>query len=211
MRNLTLKQLKDLINDIYIQKQKYEEKCQENHLPSETMEQYMYTYLNQRYGLKTLIIEWASAIINGVKQYSHLDNDISLFGKVLRNECDEDFRFIQIQVKSAIMEILRDKYKRKYRLKSEGDINQAIQKLHGGLIDEWQWREIVTKMYNVQHAKILQDRIREAVTERHAAMFNINQRGMTREQIINYRKAKPDSKLPFAEFQKVYYIYIYII
>jgi len=29
----------------------------------ETMEQFMYTYLNQKYGLKTLIVEWASGII----------------------------------------------------------------------------------------------------------------------------------------------------
>ena len=30
------------------------------------MEQFMYTYLNQKYGLKNLIIEWIVAIINGV-------------------------------------------------------------------------------------------------------------------------------------------------
>ena len=38
------------------------------------MEQYMYTYLNQRYGLKTLIIEWAAAIINGIKTYQKDDH-----------------------------------------------------------------------------------------------------------------------------------------
>jgi hypothetical protein len=54
----------------------------------------MYTYLNQRYGLKTLIIEWASAIIKGIKTYQKEDHDIALFGKILRNECDEEFRCI---------------------------------------------------------------------------------------------------------------------
>ena len=54
VRTLTQKQLKDLIADIYTQKQKYDEKCGENRLPRETMEQYMYTYLNQRYGLKVI-------------------------------------------------------------------------------------------------------------------------------------------------------------
>ncbi len=29
----------------------------------------MYTYLNQRYGLKNLIIEWAAAIIAGIKNF----------------------------------------------------------------------------------------------------------------------------------------------
>lgn len=86
MRNLSLKQLKDLITDIYAQKVKYDQKCEENKLPRETMEQYMYTYLNQRYGLKNLIIEWAASIINGIKKYSKEDHSVMLFGKILRNE-----------------------------------------------------------------------------------------------------------------------------
>jgi len=45
-RQLTLKQLKDIINDIYQQKVKYDQKCEESKLPRETMEQFMYTYLN---------------------------------------------------------------------------------------------------------------------------------------------------------------------
>lgn len=58
------------------------------------MEQYMYTYLNQKYGLKQLIIEWASTIINGVRAYLREDHEVTLFGKILKNECDEEFRFI---------------------------------------------------------------------------------------------------------------------
>lgn len=67
MRNLSLKQLKDIINDIYNQKVKHDQKCEEEQKSRETMEQFMYTYLNQRYGLKNLIIEWAASIINGIK------------------------------------------------------------------------------------------------------------------------------------------------
>jgi hypothetical protein len=67
----------------------------------ETMEQFMYTYLNQRYGLKQLIIEWAGSIIGGIKKYSKEDADVCLFGKVLRNEVDEDFRFVQSALKET--------------------------------------------------------------------------------------------------------------
>jgi hypothetical protein len=49
-RQLTLKQLKDLIGDIYLQKKRYDEMSAESKQPWETMEQFMYTYLNQRYG-----------------------------------------------------------------------------------------------------------------------------------------------------------------
>ena len=79
---------------MYNQKLKYDLKCRESKLSVETMEQYMYTYLNQKYGLKTLIVEWASLIISGVKAYLRDDHEVTLFAKILKNECDEDFRFV---------------------------------------------------------------------------------------------------------------------
>ena len=69
-------------------------KCAESKVSRETMEQYMYTYLNQKYGLKSLIVEWAASIINGVKKYGREDHDVALFAKILKNECDENFRFV---------------------------------------------------------------------------------------------------------------------
>ncbi len=62
----------------------------------------MYTYLNQKYGLKSLIIEWASTLINGVRSYLRDDHEVTLFCKILKNECDEEFRFIQMHVKETL-------------------------------------------------------------------------------------------------------------
>lgn len=67
IRILTLKQLKDIIREIYEHKERHDEKCKRTKLPLETMEQFMFTFLNQKYGLKNLIIEWAASIVNGVK------------------------------------------------------------------------------------------------------------------------------------------------
>ena len=69
-RSLSLRQLKEIIEDLYASKSKFDIKCLETHLPRETMEQHLYTYLNQKYGLKNLILDWAQAIINGVRKYS---------------------------------------------------------------------------------------------------------------------------------------------
>ena len=61
---LTIKMAKDIMNEIYNSKVNYDKKCFENKVPIETLEQHMYTYLNQKYGLKNLIIERAASIIN---------------------------------------------------------------------------------------------------------------------------------------------------
>lgn len=77
----------------------------------------MYTYLNQRYGLKSLIIEWVAAIINGIKTYLKQDHDVALFGKILKNECDEEFRFIQTHVKETLVGLLRSLLRERFPLK----------------------------------------------------------------------------------------------
>jgi hypothetical protein len=51
-RVLTVKMLKEVIEDIYLSKMDYDVKCRENKMMRETMEQHMYSFLNQKYGLK---------------------------------------------------------------------------------------------------------------------------------------------------------------
>lgn len=92
---LTLKQLKETIQDIYEEKQKYDEICWENRTRLETMEQFLFSHLNNKYGLKNLAIEYAAGIVSSVKAYAHEDPDVLLFGKILKNEIEEDYRFVQ--------------------------------------------------------------------------------------------------------------------
>lgn len=103
---LTKKNMHDLIESIYESKTSYDKKCLEIRMPRETMEQHMYTFLNQKFGLKNLIIEWATSIINGIKMYSSEDSDICLFGKILRNEVEEDYRHIFKKLKNSISDLL---------------------------------------------------------------------------------------------------------
>ena len=94
----------------------------------------MYTYLNQKYGLKvipssfeingkSLIIEWATAIINGIKKFSRTSNDVCVFGRILRNQCDEEFRFVQAQVKHTIKELLKMYLRGRYKYKHNKEID----------------------------------------------------------------------------------------
>ncbi len=187
---------------MYAQKQKYDEKCAESRLPRETMEQYMYTYLNQRYGLKNLIIEWAAAIITGIKRYSVDDSDVALFGKILRNECDEDFRFVHNEVKSAMTDILKDRLKRKYKHKSEGEIANMMAAVQNGDIEEWQWKEIVRKMYNEEHFAILEQRIKDKISERNPAVGRGDRKRLTREELLALQSQK-EQAIGFIDFQKI--------
>ncbi len=54
---VTKKIIREMIDDICESKIHFDKRCIENKMPKETMEQYMYTYLNQKYGLKVSKLE----------------------------------------------------------------------------------------------------------------------------------------------------------
>jgi len=199
-RTLTLKQLKELIHDIYIQKQKYDEKCAATKLQRETMEQYMYSYLNQRYGLKNLIIEWTAAIVNGIKKYYTKDSDVQLFWKILRNECDEDYRFIHSEAKLTIIGILKDSLRRKYKEKKENEIDKMANVIQGQSIEEWLWKEILNKMYNEEYVLALEEHIREKVLDLKST--HKEKKKLTREEIM-LLQCNRNWSIPFIDFQRV--------
>lgn len=51
---------------------------------------------------------------------------MTLFGKILKNECDEEFRFIQMHVKDTLNNLLKVLLKDKYPFKGENDVNKML-------------------------------------------------------------------------------------
>ena len=156
---LSLKMTKDIMNEIYNSKVAFDRKCYENGKPRETLEQHMYTYLNQKYGLKNLIIEWASSIINAIKLYSSEDCEINLFGKILRNEQEEDSRLILNKLQENISELLEYYLKSKNPLKSQKEIKKLLLQKKNGILTEEEWKGIIFYIYNEEDAKILENKI----------------------------------------------------
>ena len=156
---ISLKNMKDLIREIYNSKALFDKKCLENGKTRETLEQHMYTFLNQKYGLKNLIIEWASSIINAIKLYGSEDVEIYLFGKILRNELDEDSRLIYIKLQENISQLLEYYLKSKNPLKSQLEIKKMLNEKKNGILTEEEWKGIIYYIYNEEEVKILEKKI----------------------------------------------------
>jgi len=201
-KSLTIRQLKDLIQDIFTQKQKFDMKCSENHEPRQTLEQFMYTYLNQHYGLKSIIIEWTSNIINAIKRYSSEDNDVALFGKILRNECEEEFRFIQLKIKSTINEIIRERITSKNKLKREKEVNKMLNDIINGNIPEGYWVEIIKRIFTEEHYKILEQRLKQIIKDKQQISLNTDCRKLTRLEQKALKENK-EMKIQYNEFLKI--------
>ena len=146
-KSLTLKQIKQIINDMFAQKVKFDRKCLDTKVPRETMEQYMYTYFNQKYGLKSLIVENITNLINSMQLYKNEDHDIVLFSKVLKNECDEEFQVIQVQVKETLQSLLKIIIRERFPTKAEAGIKAIIEQVNAGAIEPWMQNRILERMY----------------------------------------------------------------
>lgn len=109
--------------------------------------------------MKNLIIEWAAALINGIKTYLREDHDVALFGKILKNECDEEFRFIQMHVKDTLISLLKVLLKDKNPFKAEADIGKMLEQIQNGPMEEWMWKKIIEKMYDPKDSEELERRL----------------------------------------------------
>ncbi len=211
-RELTLNMMKDIIKEIYQSKIEYDKKCIECKLPRETMEQHMYNYLNTKYGLKNLVIEWASSIILGIKQYSSEDSDVCLFGKILRNEQEEESRVVLSKLRTTVNDLLEMKIKAKNPLKTRGEIQSIIKQKKEGFLLEEEWKGILISIHPKDEAEIIEKRIMKIIKNTNEEKKNNyieklkseNRNNiLTREQLNQVERMKEDYDITYKEFMHV--------
>eukprot|EP00656_Telonema_subtile_P014634 TRINITY_DN17538_c0_g1_i2.p1 TRINITY_DN17538_c0_g1~~TRINITY_DN17538_c0_g1_i2.p1 ORF type:complete len:198 (-),score=51.92 TRINITY_DN17538_c0_g1_i2:123-716(-) len=150
VRMIPLHKLTEVIHEICASKNKFDKKCAEGKLPRETMEQHLYTFLYQKYGLRSLMIDWASAIIKGIKIYQAEDIWVGTFGKILRNELNEDFRFVLQELEREIDRLSVDYLRAKHSLKSDASNTRLARKYRVNELpmEHGMWVDIVKHLYN---------------------------------------------------------------
>jgi hypothetical protein len=121
----TLNKLLISNDDIYSSKTNYDKACKKSKIPRETMFQHTLTFLNNTYGIKHLVIKHHLSILNSIKTFKKESNDVVVFGKILKNEIDEEFRFVQKHLKYTILELLKSYLKDQMRSKSLNDIEST--------------------------------------------------------------------------------------
>ncbi|KAE8912686.1 hypothetical protein PF005_g9386 [Phytophthora fragariae] len=198
VRNLSLKQLVDLINCVYASKTKYDARATTAGAPRETMEQHLYTYLNTRFGLPKLIVDYASAVWKAAEHFAHRENDAAVFVALLRNRLDEGFLEIKRKLQSALVELLRAFFSAKYPKKQGKAIAALVQSRLDGLLHEEEWRNLLTYLYEPQDSATLK-RLVQQKAEKYQAAQTQRKKLATNE--------KPNLSLLFVDFEQVLYSY----
>ncbi len=155
IKALTLKQLKATIEAIYASKKRFDAKCAKAKLPRETLEQHIYTYLNQQYGLRKLIVKHVAAIVKAVNRFSAVDNDVCVFGQILRNEVEEKFVQTQSSLKGTVKDLLRVFLKGKHPHKTDSVIDRLLRQRMSTVVFREEWQDMVRYMYKEEDADAL--------------------------------------------------------
>ena len=185
-RDISIRQLLEIINDIYNSKLENDKKLENNRQQKLTMEQFLYHYLNNKYGLKNLVIEYASCIIQGIKDFSKKNSEILLFGKILRNEIEEQEILIIAKLKETINDLLTIYYQNKYQYKSKNDIENMVKKCKIGLLNEEQWKNIVAYLFSENESDLnnLMEKIQKYIDRQNNSIENNQKYGNS----VSYQK-----------------------
>ncbi len=70
----------------------------------------------------------ASALHHSVVKYKEEDNECAVFYKIIKNEVDEEFRFVQKQLKETVADLLKVHLKGKYQSKLDSEVQMMYQK-----------------------------------------------------------------------------------
>ena len=146
---LKLKNLHALIEEIYASKQNYNKICEQSQLPYETMEEHVFTFLNQKYGLKRIIKGWLEGIRQGLVDYAR-DPDVKCFTYILNNELHEDYLFdYHYTIKRTTNQLLYAMLKLENPKVSDAEVTDLFQERLNDYVTEEEWIFLIQKIYEV--------------------------------------------------------------
>lgn len=128
---------------------------EKNSTSKDTMENFMFAYLKKKYGLQSLITHHAQEIIVGIKELKNYSVDVFLFGKILRNEINEEYWKTNRSFRTFLREILRNSIQKRNPYFLKNQIDSIVAGIFNGddLLSE-DWKEIVQTAFSGKSKQI---------------------------------------------------------
>ena len=128
--------------------------------------------------------------------------------KSTRNEIDEEFRFVQKQLRETVCDLIRVHLKAKHPLKSDDVISDMADKVEKENISKDEWSEIISYMYNNEDAVALGVMLKEggnkyAAIQREMETKKLNAKGVARSSIGERAEESKPGSMPYSDFLNV--------
>lgn len=129
MKAYSKKQVKALVHDIMTTKAAFDEKAESSDGLPQLLEEFLYVYFKQKYGIKDLILVEMTSLMEQIKYVSPKSAEVRAFKGMLKNEIDEKFYWLLQEIKKNMISNL-DLYYRTNITKNASliDIGNFIEK-----------------------------------------------------------------------------------
>ncbi|KAK2957710.1 putative ef hand family protein [Blattamonas nauphoetae] len=159
IKPMNVHKVESMIDEIYKAKIKHDKVCDTSRKRHETLEEYIGTFLNVRFGMPQMIVEAYESLMYYIVQYAPTRPAIAVFKAILANEIDEDFRTVLSQIPLTVKNVLHAFLRGKYPEEVEKDILQRLNEKIGGTgkgtLATDEWKAVVEFMYNEEDQKRL--------------------------------------------------------
>ena len=134
-----------------------------------------------------------------LKYYQDKDNDIAVFLYILRNECDEEFRFSQGQIRKTLKELLKIFISEYHPYSQVSNIEKTMEKKLKNFITSKEATEIVNYLYCKEDSQEICSRFE------HNWTYYVNEKNSqnTRQELYIYEDANKKKKIKYKDFEKI--------
>lgn len=146
-KELSLRQLKEFMDELYASKPKQDQKSSEAQQARETMEQHMVRVLNKKYGLKSLVQEWTANVAKAIQRFDTEDSEVAALERILKSDIEEEFASTQRQTKNSVQELLKVYIKSTFPYIQERAMKEMMSEKTSGDLEDEEWEYIISYMY----------------------------------------------------------------
>eukprot|EP00927_Polykrikos_kofoidii_P086260 TRINITY_DN9611_c0_g2_i1.p1 TRINITY_DN9611_c0_g2~~TRINITY_DN9611_c0_g2_i1.p1 ORF type:complete len:607 (+),score=68.71 TRINITY_DN9611_c0_g2_i1:45-1823(+) len=165
-KELSLRQLRQVIRSIYESKAQHDTRCRELQEPTETMEQHLYAFLAKRYHhTKPAIQEWTQAIFRAIVRFSPHECEVTMFGKILQNCLAESFATMQETLKASVQMFLKRSLQTNSARRSQAETDATWRSWMAHGVPYSECEKVVQYLYNERDTEVALNRIFEAKSE----------------------------------------------
>ena len=212
-RPWTLKQLREVVEELVAAKVESDARQARRKKPRETMREHVYTFLNHKFGVKAVIAEWAESIAAATERFAGVDCEMAVFDRITRNVLDEEYFQEQRMVADTIEELLRSYVRSRLGENASDESARAAfaEKKAGDLYDE-EWLDMCRFMYGGREMAGVVAAVREAqranenasYDEELASLISTNKTAGTRRRAVAELEAearrRARKRLPYVDF-----------
>jgi len=212
-RPWTLKQLREVVEELVAAKVESDARQARRKKPRETMREHVYTFLNHKFGVKAVIAEWAESIAAATERFAGVDCEMAVFDRITRNVLDEEYFQEQRMVADTIEELLRSYVRSRLGGNASDESARAafLEKKAGDLYDE-EWLDMCRFMYGGREMAGVVAAVREAqranenasYDEELASLMSTNKTAGTRRRAVaeleSEARRRARKRLPYVDF-----------